>query len=991
MTRPRLSVVIPTRGRVRTLGFTLQTCVAQQFDDCEFVVSDNSGASAVREVVEGLDDRRVRYARTAQLLAMSDSWEFAVSQASGEYVLLLGDDDALLLHALPEIDRILRLFRAPLLQWEMVCYTWPDVPANPFSTPNELLIPLTQVEGYQPIHLIESRPMMLAAAHSEISYAQLPMMYASAVHRRLLDRVRSRTGRVFRGRYPDVYSAFAFAYVAGYYHRCSAPMGLSGVSGASNGLAVLHLGDRSPVAEEFRRLNSEAGYAIDSYVPNVPLMAAQVAESFRSAKAAAFPDDAGLVLRRQAVVLACLRELQGRERPDRDTIEAEIRQSLRDDAGLLDWFEATRARTAGTPTPILRRYGGRYLHLDASDFGVTDVHGAALLCEKLLGYRSDGVNPHLAPWDRGEAASRASGAAAGPPTVASRTAGATDLHGQNLELSLLRRLGGRLTNHAAVDVGAERGMFVEAFLEAGCGRVYAIEPYPPNVRHLRRRFEADGRVSVLDLAVGPRDEARELHIAEDHSGREYGHYHSLVNFPDTPEIRRRKTLAVTCRSLDSLVEDGTIPAEVGILKIDTEGYDLEVLRGMGRLRAALVMVEFWDVPSAALGACPYSLREIADTLLDRGYSHALVVRRHEEFETLELDALGTRSGDWGNAIFLHDLVYPELADVIQEAISEVQTQLVDAASEVRRLAQYRLDVIDGLTAHRWLTPRLGHLRHHPPRPLVVPARYRAEPAVVGGPAISIVTATLNSERFVERTIRSVLDQEYAPCEYVIQDGGSSDATVRLLERYQERLTSIVTEKDEGQADALNRGFARTTGEIMAYLNGDDLLLPGTLRYVGRFFAAHPDVDVVYGHRVLINENDQEVGRWVLPRHTSAILSWADYVPQETLFWRRRIWERVGARFDDTLHFAMDWELLLRFRDAGARFVRLPRFLGAFRVHESQKTISRMGDLGTLEMQRLRERQHGRPVAPREVRRHVWGYLLRHIAYQKLYRLGVLDY
>jgi hypothetical protein len=115
------------------------------------------------------------------------------------------------------------------------------------------------------------------------------------------------------------------------------------------------------------------------------------------------------------------------------------------------------------------------------------------------------------------------------------------------------------------------------------------------------------------------------------------------------------------------------------------------------------------------------------------------------------------------------------------------------------------------------------------------------------------------------------------------------------------------------------------------------------------------------------------------------------VPQETLFWRRRIWERAGGRVDDSFHFAMDWELLLRFRGGGARFARLPRFLGAFRVHGDQKTSARMRDLGAEEMGRLRSSVHGRPVTEQEVQRRVRGYLLRHMAYQKLYRAGLLAY
>lgn len=589
-------------------------------------------------------------------------------------------------------------------------------------------------------------------------------------------------------------------------------------------------------------------------------------------------------------------------------------------------------------------------------------------------------------WSRGEASP-------------GETAG---LDEQGLDRGLLLRLYDRLADRTVIDVGAERGAFVEAFLDACCARVYAVEPYPANIRRLRKRFAGDDRVRVLGVALGPGDETRELHIAEDRSGREYAYYHSLVAFPDTPEVRWGKQVPVTCRSLGSLVEDGTLPAEVGILKVATEGYDLEVVRGMGRLSAAVVMVEYWDSLAATFGACPYSLQEIGAAAAARGYSHALVVRGHDGFRVLQLDSLATRPGDRGNAIFVHDRVYPQLAPLLRQAAEEAQTRLLDTARELRRHAQRRLEIIAELRSEaerrqftsrlgRWLRPRLGYLRHHPPRSLEIPGWYRAQPPVSGAPLISIVTATLNADRFLERSIRSVLDQGYGRLEYVVQDGGSTDGTLGILGLYRDRLAAVEVEKDRGQADALNRGFARTTGEIMAYLNGDDLLLPGTLRYVGGFFTTHPDVDVVYGHRVLIDENDEEVGRWVLPRHGAAVLSWADYVPQETLFWRRRIWEQAGGRVDDTFHFAMDWDLLLRLRASGARFVRLPRFLGAFRVHQDQKTSARIADLGAQEMARLREQQHGRPVAQAEVRRHVRGYLLRHMAYQKLYRLGVLNY
>jgi hypothetical protein len=289
-----------------------------------------------------------------------------------------------------------------------------------------------------------------------------------------------------------------------------------------------------------------------------------------------------------------------------------------------------------------------------------------------------------------------------------------------------------------------------------------------------------------------------------------------------------------------------------------------------------------------------------------------------------------------------------------------------------------------------LSPKLGVLDQYPARPLSIPSTYAARPAPAESPLITLVTPSFGQAAFLERTLRSVLDQDYPRLEYIVQDGGSRDGSPAILERYRERLARCVSAPDRGQAHAVNLGFANTTGEVMGYLNSDDLLLPGALHEVAAAFVRHPEVDVVYGHRIVIDEEDREIGRWVLPTHDDVVLSWADYVPQETLFWRRRLWDRVGAHMDESFRFALDWDLLLRLRDAGARFLRLPRFLGCFRVHATQKTSAQMEDLGLAEMGRLRERCHGRAVTDAEIRRQVRPYLRRHLVLHKLYRLGLIE-
>jgi len=285
-----------------------------------------------------------------------------------------------------------------------------------------------------------------------------------------------------------------------------------------------------------------------------------------------------------------------------------------------------------------------------------------------------------------------------------------------------------------------------------------------------------------------------------------------------------------------------------------------------------------------------------------------------------------------------------------------------------------------------LAPRLGNLNQHAPRELRLPTHYARSVHVTQPPRISIVTPSFKQAEFIERTIKSVLDQSYPNLEYHVQDGGSEDGTAEILERYADRLAGWESRPDSGQSEAINLGFARTSGEIMAWLNSDDIMLPGALAYVAAHFNQHPGIDVVYGHRILIDENDQQIGRWVMPAHDDDVLSWADYIPQETLFWRRSIWDKVGGQVDESFRFAMDWDLLVRFRAAGAEFHRLPRFLGAFRIHAHQKTSAAISEIGFAEMGRIRERELGRQVSHSEVRKAVSPYLLRHLIFDRAYRI-----
>lgn len=289
------------------------------------------------------------------------------------------------------------------------------------------------------------------------------------------------------------------------------------------------------------------------------------------------------------------------------------------------------------------------------------------------------------------------------------------------------------------------------------------------------------------------------------------------------------------------------------------------------------------------------------------------------------------------------------------------------------------------------TPKLGLLTLYSSRKMIIPKYYFNTEITPNPMTISIVTPSYNQANYIENTILSVLCQKYPSLEYIIQDGESTDNSIDIIKRFATSLKSFESKKDTGQSNAINLGFKKATGDIMAYLNSDDLLLPGTLHYVANYFSKHPEVDVIYGHRVLIDEHDHEIGRWILPPHDNDTLSWADYIPQETLFWRKSIWEKVGGQLDENFRFAMDWDLILRFRAAGAKFVRLPRFLGAFRVHSEQKTSLEICNSGQKEMDSLRQRCHGKKMPTKVIRQKLMLYKIKHLILHRLYRLGILRY
>ncbi len=213
------------------------------------------------------------------------------------------------------------------------------------------------------------------------------------------------------------------------------------------------------------------------------------------------------------------------------------------------------------------------------------------------------------------------------------------------------------------------------------------------------------------------------------------------------------------------------------------------------------------------------------------------------------------------------------------------------------------------------------------------------------PKITVVTPSLNQDKYLEATILSVIGQNYSNLEYIIIDGGSTDNSIEIIKKYDKQLTYWVSEKDNGLYDAVQKGFEKSSGEIMCWINSDDMLHPGSLNVVASIFMQHPDVSWIQGIPTVFDEQDRTV-------FVKNLRYWSKYdyfvgdkehIQQESCFWRHSLWFKAGGFVNTKMKLAGDYELWLRFFDHAELFC-VQTILGGFRVRlATQLSVIRMDE------------------------------------------------
>ena len=388
MGSPFFSIIIPTRNRYETLQYSIQTVLSQRFDSFELIISDNSDIENLSEkkIIEPyLKDQKVKYIRPNEALPMSDHWEFALSNAVGEYCIIFGDDDGLVFNSLQIIYDIIQKSKRPVISWARVEYNWPN--SLPSEASNMMIIPYTGKSG-----LIDSEKYIKKVIEYKGDYRYLPMFYNSAIHKNLIKELKIKTGKVFDASSPDIYSGYAFAHLSKEYISIGYPLSINGVSGKSNGAA--HLNNNTTLIDSTWSLQKKSTITWPESLPKLNTSYVGIIEPF--IKLSNHFKEITNYISRKNIYQIILDNLDSNTADEHKSKMDIVLKSSENMPKLYKWIENYLKNKVYT-SPVSKKvsieertgFNGSHLVLDASKFHLENVYDVSIFIKNIFGNKRD--------------------------------------------------------------------------------------------------------------------------------------------------------------------------------------------------------------------------------------------------------------------------------------------------------------------------------------------------------------------------------------------------------------------------------------------------------------------------------------------------------------------------------------------------------------------------------------------------------------------------
>lgn len=384
MNPPFFSIIIPTRNRYETLKYSILTVLNQGYRNYELIICDNSDEACLPELAqisEQLSDSRVKYCRPDSVLSMTDNWEFAVSKATGNYIIIFGDDDGLVMDSLEYIHAIIQKTKAEIVSWARIEYSWPD--RKPAQIANLMIIPHMSKSG-----LINSRQFIKKVVHREADYRFLPMFYNSAVSKNMVALLKAKSGRVFHSACPDIYSGYAFAHLAKQYLSISYPLSINGVSSKSNGAAHLN-NDESAKADYWKTFRTSS-IKWPTSIPEINTVYMGIAEPF--VQAGLFFPEFKSYISLKGIYKFIIDSLEAGNEEDLNNKIEKVKESAKNDPDLYKWVVGYLlkaplgvANSDNDDHENIEGFYGSHLYLNGLKFGLQNVYDVSVFIRNLFG------------------------------------------------------------------------------------------------------------------------------------------------------------------------------------------------------------------------------------------------------------------------------------------------------------------------------------------------------------------------------------------------------------------------------------------------------------------------------------------------------------------------------------------------------------------------------------------------------------------------------